>query len=234
MDSQSTVAQSAAAVGGGAAAAVPVPDQGVSALQFLRVLVAAKVKKPVSDIPAASTLKAISAGKSTLQNELLGEIQKEFGGDGSGLGDNAAEQALSDLAGSPAGLAYARLGPVSQSQINRIISSKMPGGLGAGGLRTHLAQRWGLGSGRQDGVLLHAISMEPSARVTSETEALSWLDGVVKDYASVNSVHLGSASSHQHHHAPSAASGMVDSAAVTRLQLRQDAFVREQMELFAS
>jgi hypothetical protein len=35
--------------------------------------------------------------------------------------------------------------------------------------------RWGLGSGRQDGVLLLALTMEPAARLGSEADAKAYL-----------------------------------------------------------
>ena len=54
-----------------------------------------KLKKKVAEIPENKAIKDMVGGKSTLQNELLGDIQKEFGQNGP---DNGAELPLSELA----------------------------------------------------------------------------------------------------------------------------------------
>jgi hypothetical protein len=46
-------------------------------LVFLQV--ALRLKKQVSEVPASATIKSVVGGKSTMQNELIGDIQAEFG-----------------------------------------------------------------------------------------------------------------------------------------------------------
>jgi fatty acid synthase subunit alpha len=70
------------------------------------------------------------------------------------------------------------LGKQSTSLIARMVSSKMPGGFNITAVRKYLETRWGLGSGRQDGVLLLALTAEPAARLGSENDAKAWLDDV--------------------------------------------------------
>ena len=53
-----------------------------------------------------------------------------------------------------------QLGKQSQSLIARLVSSKMPGGFNITAVRKHLETRFGLAAGRQDGVLLLALTME--------------------------------------------------------------------------
>lgn len=85
-------------------------------------------------------------GKSALQNEILGDLQKEFGTEP----ENAAETPLSGLAQSM-GANYHKLGSHSQKLIARLISAKMPAGFGLPNIRTHLAQEFALGDGRIEG-----------------------------------------------------------------------------------
>jgi fatty acid synthase subunit alpha len=63
-----------------------------------------------------------------------------------------------------------QLGKQSSSLIARMVSSKMPGGFNITAVRKHLETRWGLAQGRQDGLLLLAITNEPAARLASEAD----------------------------------------------------------------
>ncbi|KAI6871370.1 hypothetical protein KC334_g18894, partial [Hortaea werneckii] len=78
----------AAAPAPGPAPAAPAPSAGpaaavadapVGAVDILRALVAQKLKKPLGDIPLSKAIKDLVGGKSTLQNEILGDLGKEFG-----------------------------------------------------------------------------------------------------------------------------------------------------------
>uniref|UniRef100_A0A8H7NDE9 Fatty acid synthase type I helical domain-containing protein n=1 Tax=Bionectria ochroleuca TaxID=29856 RepID=A0A8H7NDE9_BIOOC len=124
------------------------------------------------------------------------------------------------------------LGKQSQSLIARLISSKMPGGFNITSTRKYLESRWGLASGRQDGALLLALTMEPPARLGSEGDAKAFLDGVVQKYAANAGVNLSSAAET----GSSGGSGggmMMDPAAIDALTKDQRALFKQQLELFA-
>ncbi|KAG9528081.1 hypothetical protein KCU86_g25363, partial [Aureobasidium melanogenum] len=59
--------------------AAAVADAPVGAVDILRALVAQKLKKGLMDIPLSKAIKDLVGGKSTLQNEILGDLGKEFG-----------------------------------------------------------------------------------------------------------------------------------------------------------
>src|SRR5690606_16095429 len=71
-----------AAPAGGAAPAAAVADAPIKAVSVLHVIVAQKVKKTLDETPLSKAIKDLVGGKSTLQNEILGDLQKEFGGSG--------------------------------------------------------------------------------------------------------------------------------------------------------
>ena len=124
------------------------------------------------------------------------------------------------------------LGKQSQSLIARLISSKMPGGFNITAARKHLETRWGLGAGRQDGVLLLSITMEPPARLGSEGDAKAFLDDVAQKYASNAGITLLTASAAGP--VNGAAGGMmIDPAAIDALTKDQRTLFRQQLELFA-
>jgi fatty acid synthase subunit alpha len=125
-----------------------------------------------------------------------------------------------------------QLGKQSTSLIARMVSSKMPGGFNITAVRKHLETRWGLASGRQDGVLLLALTMEPAARLGSENDGKAWLDDVTQKYATAAGVNLSSG--------PAAGEGgaagggmMMDPAALEALTKDQKTLFKQQLELFA-
>lgn len=124
-----------------------------------------------------------------------------------------------------------QLGKQSSSLIARLVSSKMPGGFNITSVRKHLEVRWGLAQGRQDSVLLLAITSEPAARLASENDAKAYLDEQTNKYAALAGINLS---------APVAGADggggggmMMDPAALDALTKDQKALFKQQLELFA-
>jgi len=125
-----------------------------------------------------------------------------------------------------------QLGKQSSSLIARMVSSKMPGGFNITAVRKHLETRWGLQSGRQDGVLLLALTSEPASRLGSENDAKAWLDDMANKYAAAAGINLSTAPAGGQ--AGGAAGGMMmDPAALDALTKDQRALFKQQLELFA-
>ncbi|KAH7401155.1 hypothetical protein DE146DRAFT_496251 [Phaeosphaeria sp. MPI-PUGE-AT-0046c] len=218
----------AAAPAPGAGPAAQVADAPVTATDILRALVAQKLKKPLMDIPLSKAIKDLVGGKSTLQNEILGDLGKEFGS----TPEKPEDTPLDELGASMQQTFNGQLGKQSASLIARMVSSKMPGGFNITAVRKHLETRWGLAQGRQDGVLLLAITNEPAARLGSEADGKAFLDEQANKYAVIAGVNLS---------APVAggdgggASGgmMMDPAALEALTKDQKQLFKQQLELFA-
>ena len=160
---------------GGAGGAAP-PDSPVSAEHALRVILAMKFKKSMADITADTTLKGLSAGKSAIQNEVMGELQGEFGSGPEG----AAEMKLSELGSKFDD--YTSLGKVTSGHVNKMIAAKMPGGFTASQVKDYLSTERHLGLGLTDTVLLQAVTMQPGSRLGSEAEAKAFLDQATDAY----------------------------------------------------
>ncbi|KAJ2636312.1 fatty acid synthase alpha subunit Lsd1, partial [Coemansia sp. RSA 1694] len=90
-------APAAAEVSGsaGAAAAAPLVDIPLQALDVVHATVAHKTKHSLADVSTLKSIKALVGGKSTLQNEIVGDLHKEFG---SKVPDKAEDLSLQDLA----------------------------------------------------------------------------------------------------------------------------------------
>ncbi|KAL6860485.1 beta subunit of fatty acid synthetase [Amphichorda felina] len=205
-----------------------IPDEPVQAVDIVRALIAQKLKKPLLEVPLSKAIKDLVGGKSTLQNEILGDLGKEFGS----TPEKPEDTPLDELGASMQATFDGNLGKQSQSLIARMISSKMPGGFNITTARKYLESRWGLASGRQDGVLLLALTSEPPARLGSEADAKAFLDGVTQKYATNVGISLTTTSSS----GPSGGSGggmMMDPAAIDALTKDQRALFKQQLELFA-
>ncbi|GJD00728.1 fatty acid synthase alpha subunit [Colletotrichum higginsianum] len=232
----SSSAPAAAAAAAPAAAAPPpsagpaasVADAPVQAIDILRALIAQKLKKPLAEVPLSKAIKDLVGGKSTLQNEILGDLGKEFGS----TPEKPEDVPLDELGSSMQATFDGQLGKQSQALIARLISSKMPGGFNITAARKYLESRWGLGSGRQDGTLLLALTMEPAARLGSEGDAKAFLDDVTQKYAATAGISL---STPQAGAAAGASGGgmMMDPAAIDALTKDQRALFKQQLELLA-
>ncbi|PGH22992.1 fatty acid synthase subunit alpha [Polytolypa hystricis UAMH7299] len=218
-------AQPAAPSAGPAAA---VADEPVTALDIVRALVAQKLKKGLMDIPVSKAIKDLVGGKSTLQNEILGDLGKEFGS----TPEKPEDTPLDELGASMQATFNGQLGKQSSSLIARLVSSKMPGGFNITAVRKYMETRWGLGQGRQDGALLLALTMEPPARLGSEADAKAYLDDVTNKYAANAGISLSTVSAGGD---PGAAAGgmMMDPAAIDALTKDQRALFKQQLELIA-
>ena len=125
-----------------------------------------------------------------------------------------------------------QLGKQSSSLIARLVSSKMPGGFNITAVRKYLETRWGLGPGRQDGVLLLALTMEPASRIGSEPDAKVFLDDVANKYAANSGINLNVPTASGDGGA--GAGGMLmDPAAIDALTKDQRALFKQQLEIIA-
>lgn len=118
-------------------------------------------------------------GKSTLQNELVGDLDVEFGH----VPDSIEDMPLSILGENLKSTSSGRLGKKTSSFVDRLVSTKLPVGFNQTTLRSHLEQVWSLGHLRQNAVLLFAATSEPPARLESANSATEWLDSIVNVYA---------------------------------------------------
>ncbi|OCK86338.1 hypothetical protein K432DRAFT_421087 [Lepidopterella palustris CBS 459.81] len=208
--------------------AAQVPDAPVTATDILRALVAQKLKKPLLDIPLTKAIKDLVGGKSTLQNEILGDIGKEFGS----TPEKPEDTSLDELGAAIQPTFNGQLGKQSSSLIARMVSSKMPGGFNITAVRKYLETRWGLGAGRQDGVLLLSLTSEPAARLGSENDGKAWLDEMSNKYATMVGINLSAPAAGGD--AGGAGGGMMmDPAAIDALTKDQRALFKQQLEILA-
>lgn len=166
-------------------------------------------------------------GRSTLQNEIIGDLSKEFGS----LPEQPEDVPLSDLCSLLQDSCPKKLGPCTQSLIGKMVSSKMPAGSGAAFFRQHLESRWGFGIGLQDKTLLMAVCNQPSSRLSSEKDAQVFLDGLAQKVmvdAGIDPSNLVKAATDN-----TTAAVTMAPEALKALHKEQESFDRRLLELYA-
>ncbi|KAJ2874506.1 fatty acid synthase alpha subunit Lsd1 [Coemansia aciculifera] len=230
------------AVEASAGAAADVPDVPLKSVFVIRTVIAQKLKRPLSEVSADRSVKDLTGGKSTLQNEILGDLLKEFNLSPSGpIPDRPDEISLHELSAGLSssgggGSAVRALGKHTTAQVARLFSTKMPGGVTQSAVRRRLESEHGIGRAhQQDAVLLLALTMEPGARLGSEQDAHAWIGSVVQAYAQACGIVLGSSnsakSSGAHHQGKQAV--VINSQEFDKAQAAQRALALQQVEAYA-
>ena len=107
------------------AAATSIEDAPIKSLEISTVIIAQKLKKPANEVLLSKSVKDLVGGKSTLQNEILGDLGQEF----SSAPDKGEELPLEEL-GAALGVGFSgNLGKYTTSLVSRLIGGKVPGGL---------------------------------------------------------------------------------------------------------
>ena len=169
----------------------------------------------------------INEGRSTLENEIVGDLVNEFGS----TPDRPEDLPINDLSAAIQTSFNGQLGQQSLALVSRMISSKMPGGFNLNATRNYLESRWKFGPGLQDSILLLAVTMQPSSRLESETAATTFIDCTVDSYAALEGVSLS---------VPATTGGenplggmVVDPKALEHLTKQQESLSRQQLVVFA-
>lgn len=216
------------AVASSAGPAASIEDAPIKANDVLIVIVAQKLKKKIEEVPTSKSIKDLVGGKSTLQNEILGDLQMEF----AGAPDKGEELPLEEL-GSALGVGYGgSLGKYTSGLVSRMVGGKMPGGFNTSSIKAHLAKTWGLGPARADGVLLIATTMEPAKRLSSEPEAKAWLDTVVAAYAQRAGISLSSGAAAGGGGGGGGGGATINSEEFLKFQADQEKFAAQNIELY--
>ncbi|KAJ2797070.1 fatty acid synthase alpha subunit Lsd1, partial [Coemansia furcata] len=158
---------------------------------------------------------------------IVGDLHKEFGNK---VPDKAEDLPLQDLAAA-IGAFGGGLGKHIQAQLARLFSNKMPGGFSLSSARSTMQSAYGLGPQRQDALLLAAMTMEPSNRLSGEAEAKSWLGTVAQVYAAkagISYTAAGVGSSGGQAGAP-----VISSAEMEKMQQKQHEHIRQQIQVLA-
>ncbi|KAI1428071.1 putative fatty acid synthase alpha subunit FasA [Xylaria sp. FL1777] len=204
-------------------------DAALTPTDIVIALVAQKLRRAFDEVPLGESIQALSNGKSTLQNELLGDLGAEFGD----MPDGSEGTSLELLGGKLASGFSGKLGKSSKRLVERLLSSKMPGGFGQKEMATYLETRWGLGPNSQMAVQCFCVTIEPSSRLSDVAQVHEFLDLAVTRYAKHSGISLPTPYSGQASQGSQGAAVMVDDASLQRLKNEQDLVLRKQLHVLA-
>ncbi|KAI9021639.1 fatty acid synthase [Phycomyces nitens] len=210
--------------------ASPMTDAPVTAAEIINVVIAQKLKKSIDEIPMSKAIKDLVGGKSTLQNEILGDLQKEFT---NGVPEKAEETPLDELAAAVSPTFSGTLGKHTSTLVAKLISAKMPGGFTLNSAKTYLTATYGFGEGRVESTLLTGITMEPPARLGSEADAKTWLSSVAQVYANKAGVSLTAPSASAGSSGGAGAVAVINSEEFDELKAKQTNLIHQQLNLYA-
>ena len=116
--------------------AATITDELLKTVETLRAIIAQKLKKPLEDISLSKSIKDLLGGKSTLQNEILGDLQLEF----SSAPEKAEELPLEELGSSMQSGYSGTLGKHTSGMVSRLTGGKMPGAFNLSAVKGHLSK----------------------------------------------------------------------------------------------
>ncbi|KAJ6023758.1 Acyl transferase/acyl hydrolase/lysophospholipase [Penicillium herquei] len=221
--------QVAAAASAQVANVAPIPDTPVEAKEILVAIIASKLRKNYGELGTDQSVKALASGRSTMENEIVGDLDAEFGSLPEKPEDMSLDQLASQLQSAAAFTGQLR--KVSTSLVSKVFAQKLPAGFSSGDVRDYLQSRWGLGAGRQDAIFLRASTAQTSSRLGDSNEAQSFFDDIVKEYGAYHG--LDFSTSAQSSSAAVTVSAPVDSAALNAVVKDQDKLKKSLMELYA-
>lgn len=139
---------------------------------------------------------------------------------------------LNELAASLNPTFHGELGSISRSLVARLVATKLPGDVSITTVRNHLKARWRLAAGRQDGVLLSAISIQPPHRIGVDQDWKAFIDKATKRYADISQLVLTEPSL-AHSNADSERTNPIDHIALGVMRSTRTAFSQQQLQLYA-
>ncbi|KAJ2559961.1 fatty acid synthase alpha subunit Lsd1 [Coemansia sp. RSA 1933] len=202
-------------------------DAPLKPIDVIAAVIAHKFKTPVKDFQPDMSIKAMTAGNSTLQNEIVGDLHKEFSGHVPNKAEELPFKELASLITSFKG----ELGKHTQALLTRLFRNKMPGGFSQASAREWLQSTYALGPHRQDGLLLLALANEPPSRLADNDSAKEWLTNAATQYAASAGISFTSArgaSGGTQNNVP-----VCSSADFAQLQKGQTELMQRQIEVLA-
>ncbi|CRG88166.1 fatty acid synthase subunit alpha, fungi type [Talaromyces islandicus] len=178
----------------------PLEDRLPVANEVLLVLLAKSLKVSTEQVVGSKSIKALTGGRSTLENEIIGDLGAEFGS----LPERAEDMPVSELADVLQSTFQGQLGKKATTLINTLMGSKMPVSYNVTTTRKYLQSRWRLSQGRQDSILLLAVSSPPPTKLEGGKDANDFFDQIVQRYASQHTLSLDAPVDSSSSHSPGA------------------------------
>ncbi|PWY77009.1 hypothetical protein BO70DRAFT_430530 [Aspergillus heteromorphus CBS 117.55] len=206
----------------------PSASVSLSARHVVLALTAQKLRRPFDQVPMDKTIRDLSGGKSTLQNELIGDLVAEFGRVPEGVED----MSLMALAEALRGGFPSKPAQKMSALISKFVSSKMPAGFHQSSAQDYLQSQWGLDKTHSIVVICFATTVEPLSRLENSDAARAFFDDLVARYAAFEGISMVPVGGTNNAGAL-IQSTVVDAAGLDALRKEQRDFHHKQLDLLA-
>ncbi|KEF62585.1 uncharacterized protein A1O9_00558 [Exophiala aquamarina CBS 119918] len=208
--------------------AAAVADASLSAAHVVLAITAQKLKRPFDHVPTQKTIRELSGGKSTLQNELIGDLGAEFGS----VPDGAEDLSLEALGEALQPVFSGKPGKQLSAMVSKFISGKMPAGFTQVAVLSHLQDTWGLSNTHSLIPIVLAVTIEPPSRLPDIASAKEFFGAQTLRWASYSGLTISPLSAQTSAvavHAPVT----VDSAGLELVRKEQKEYHLKQYKLLA-
>ncbi|PYH94005.1 hypothetical protein BO71DRAFT_477344 [Aspergillus ellipticus CBS 707.79] len=164
----------------------PSAKMSLSARHVILAMTSQKLRRPFDQTPLERTIRDLSGGKSTLQNELTGDLVAEFGRVPEGVEDMSLTAVAEALQGGFPGKPAKQMSAL----ISKFVSSKMPAGFNQSSVQDYLQSQWGLQRPHSIILMCLATTVEPPSRLVSADAARAFLDELVARYAAFEGISM--------------------------------------------
>ncbi|OGM44264.1 hypothetical protein ABOM_007716 [Aspergillus bombycis] len=166
--------------------ASPSLDVALSGSHIALAMTAQKLRRPFDKVAVGKTIRELSGGKSTLQNELVGDLVAEFGK----VPEGAEDMTLAALGEALQGAFVGKPAKQMTTLIARLISRKMPARFNQSSMQDYICSRWGFSKAHSLVPICLATTIEPTARLANADAARAYLDELVSRYALFQGISL--------------------------------------------
>jgi 3-oxoacyl-ACP reductase-like protein len=115
-----------------------------------------------------------------MQNEIVGDLGKEFADADSADLEDAADVTLIQL-GKTVQASYKKLGKIATGMLNKMIAAKLPAGWSISKLKSSFSDEYALGSMGLEGVMISSLALEPGDRL-GDAALAGWRASVAQHY----------------------------------------------------
>ncbi|OJJ67739.1 hypothetical protein ASPBRDRAFT_199965 [Aspergillus brasiliensis CBS 101740] len=208
---------------------VPSARVPLSARHILLAITGQKLRCSFDKVPMEKTVRNLSGGKSTLQNELIGDLVAEFGRVPEGVED----MALTDLVEAFQAVFSGKPGKQMSALVSKFISSKMPAGFNQRSAQMYLHSKWGLESPDSVIPMCIAVTVQPLSRLADVEAAHAYLDDLIGQYAAFEGITMLPKQRCSMDEDGSIDTSVVDAMALSEFRKEQQNLQHKQLRLLA-
>jgi len=166
----------------GNASNLPVPVK-----HFVLTLLSIKLKVAFEDLTGSKTIKQLCGGRSAVQNEIIADMQTEFGS----VPNGAEEMSLDEISSKIPSDNYKGPGKVFKTPVQQLYFKILPGGVTVADMKQYIKSKWSCSNSQViEAIIVHGLTVNAKDRLTDKVACERFIDQLVQSYANKVGVQL--------------------------------------------